>query len=237
MPRFYVGSPLREGRLELPEAVARHVGVLRLRAGDAIVLFDGSGGEFEARLARLERRRVEVELGARRAIERESPLAVTLAQAVSSGERMDLTIQKSVELGVAAIQPLLAERSVARLAGARAAQKLEHWRRVAIAACEQCGRNRIPEVRPVLELASFCASPRAGLKVLLSPGADRRLKDLAAGNEVTLAAGPEGGYSPAEEAMLEGAGFVRVRLGARVLRTETAAPAALAALNALRGDF
>ncbi len=238
VPRFYFEGQLREGeRLALPEETARHARVLRLKAGEAIVLFDGRGGEFEARLARLDGRRAEAELGAHRDLERESPLLVTLGQAISSGEKMDLTVQKAVELGVAAIQPVLAARSVVRLAGERAAHKLAHWRRVAIAACEQCGRNRVPAVRAPLELAQFCRLASRGLRILLSASGSRRLRELEPAAEITLAAGPEGGYSPAEEAMLEAAGFVRVRLGARLLRTETAAPAALAALNALRGDF
>ena len=168
-----------------------------------------------------------------------SPLALTLVQGVSSSEKMDFTVQKATELGVAVLQPVIAARSVGRIAGERAAQKRAHWQRVAIAACEQCGRNRVPQVLPPVPLAEYCrtASPADGL--LLSPEAQLGLREAAARlkGAVALAAGPEAGFSAAEEALLQGAGFVPVRLGPRVLRTETAALAALAALNALAGDF
>ena len=237
VPRLHVAEPLRaHAKLALDRDAAHHAArVLRLREGDAVVLFDGRGGEFEARLYMPGRGVVLAELGARRDIERESPLAVTLVQAVSSGDRMDFTIQKSVELGVAAIQPVLAEKSVVRLSGERAAKKLAHWRRIAISACEQCGRNRIPEIRELRDLARYRPS-EAGSRILLSPSGEHGL-GRSAQSPITLAAGPEGGFSDAEEAQLVSAGFVAVRLGPRTLRTETAALAALAALNALAGDF
>jgi 16S rRNA (uracil1498-N3)-methyltransferase len=179
-----------------------------------------------------------MQVGAWRNVERESPLRVTLAQGVSAGERMDLTVQKAVELGVAAIQPLLTERSVVRLQGARLAARIEHWRKIVISACEQCGRNRIPELRQATDVETYCRSVRkAEPRILLSPGAERRLRELEISSAVTLAAGPEAGFSEKEEEALQRAGFMPVGLGPRVLRTETAAPAALAALNALRGDF
>jgi 16S rRNA (uracil1498-N3)-methyltransferase len=237
VPRLFVEAELRSGsRIALAKPAAHHaVRVLRLREGDALTLFDGRGGEFEARLVMPGREEVLAEVGARRATERESPLAVTLAQGISSGEKMDFTIQKAIELGVAAIQPLLAGRSVVRLSGERAAKRLAHWRRIAIAACEQCGRNQVPEVREPLALERY--RPEAETtRLLLSPFADRGLRELAA-DSLILAVGPEAGFTAQEEALLERAGFVRVRLGPRVLRTETAALAALAALNALRGDF
>ena len=245
--RFHIDSQLREGlRLDLPHEAAHHAArVLRLRAGDEIVLFDGRGGEFPARIEAIERSRVAVSVGTHRAVERESPLEVTLLQGVSSGERMDVTVQKAVELGVRAIQPVLAEKSVVKLDAERSDAKREHWRRIAISACEQCGRNRIPEVRPVMRLdeAARQLSP-AGLRLLLSPHGGTRLRDALAGGrsgiaecEIVLAIGPESGFSAGEEAQLVAAGFSAVRLGPRVLRTETAASAALAALNALAGDF
>ncbi len=236
MPRLFVDAPLRPGAgLELPEATAHHaVRVLRLRAGDRVVLFDGRGGEYEAVLAMPGRDRVLAEAGEHRPVERESPLAVTLMQAVSSGEKMDFTVQKAVELGVAAIHPVLSARSVVRLDGERGAKKLAHWRRIAIAACEQCGRNRIPEIAEPVALARY--RPPAGAKILLSPAGTGKLAALAR-NPMVLAAGPEAGFEDAEERLLERAGFDAVRLGPRVLRTETAALAALAALNALAGDF
>jgi 16S rRNA (uracil1498-N3)-methyltransferase len=241
--RFYLDVDLRDGaRLELPAEAAHHaVRVLRLRPGDEIVLFDGRGGEYPAQIEAIERSRVTLTVGAHRAIDRESPLEVTLVQGVSSGERMDVTIQKAVELGVRAIQPVLAERSVVKLDARRAETKREHWRRIAIAACEQCGRNRIPEVRAALALAEYCRAARDGaaLKLLLSPQGGTRLREALAGRDtgIVLAVGPEAGFSADEDALLRAAGFVAVRLGPRVLRTETAASAALAALATLAGDF
>ena len=243
--RFYLDVELREGaRLELPAEAAHHAArVLRLRAGDEIALFDGRGGEYPARIEAIERSRVAVSVGARCAVERESPLEVTLVQGISSGERMDVTVQKAVELGVHAIQPVLAEKSVVKLDAERADAKREHWRRIAISACEQCGRNRIPEVRTVRGLPEYCRGARdadgAALRLLLSPQDGARLRDALARREdgIVLAVGPEAGFSAGEEALLVAAGFNAVRLGPRVLRTETAASAALAALNALAGDF
>lgn len=240
--RFYTDSVLRAGGVSLlPEETAHHaVHVLRLRAGDEVTLFNGRGGEYVGRIAAVDRLRVAVDVLAHRRLERESPLAVTLVQGVSAGEKMDFTVQKATELGVAALQPVLAARSLGRLAGERAALKRAHWRRVAVAACEQCGRNRIPEVLPVLPLAEYCGAPAAGgVRLLLSPHAHLGLRAAAArlDGAATLASGPEAGFGADEEAMLVAAGFVPVRLGPRVLRTETAALAALAALNALAGDF
>jgi len=236
-PRLFVEGALSAGsETILDESAAHHVTrVLRLRPGDALTVFDGRGGEHAATVAAIGRSKVIVQVGAHRALERESPLRVTLAQGVSSGEKMDFTIQKAVELGVAAIQPLLCAKSVVRLSGPRAAARLARWRRIAIAACEQCGRNRIPEVREPMALDRY--APEADcLKVLLSPRGTQSLRNLAP-DSVTLAVGPEAGFAADEESALERVGFARVRLGPRILRTETAALAALAALNALRGDF
>lgn len=238
-PRFYIEGRLREGSsCALPEESAHHaVRVLRLRSGDDVVLFDGRGGEYAARIASIERSRVAIDVLGHRAIEREPPLRVVLVQGVSSGERMDFTVRKAVELGVAEIHPVLAAASVARPKGERAAARHEHWQRVAIAACEQCGRNRIPKVSPLAPLSDYRAEG-AGLRLLLSPLSETALSKIAVkGDEFVIAAGPEAGFSAAEEAALVQDGFVPVRLGPRVLRTETAALAALAALNALRGDF
>ena len=239
--RLYVEGPLRAGaRIALPERAAHHAGaVLRLREGEQVIVFDGSGGEHDARIASVARGRVEAELAERRDVERESPLRVTLVQGVSSGERMDLTVQKAVELGVAAIQPVLAEKSLVKLDRKRAAARVEHWRRIVLAACEQSGRNRVPALLDVVALADYCRASPAGTCLLLSPGAALGLRAVAARIErvVALAAGPEAGFSADEEAMLIAAGFEPVRLGPRVLRTETAALAALAALNALAGDY
>jgi 16S rRNA (uracil1498-N3)-methyltransferase len=237
MPRLFIEADLGpQATLELPEQAAHHaVRVLRLREGDTVVLFDGRGGEYEARLSLTGRDRVVARLGERRDLERESPLSVTLVQGVSSGEKMDFTVQKAVELGVSAIHPVFSAKSVVRPSGERDAKKLAHWRRIAIAACEQCGRNRIPKIHEPVALERYRA-PEAALKILLAPAGSARLADFAR-SPLVLAAGPEAGFSEAEEAMLRGDGFAPVRLGPRVLRTETAALAALAALNALAGDF
>ena len=237
-PRLYVEAALAEGaRLALPAAAAHHAThVLRLRPGEALVLFDGQGGEYEARLAGTSRAGVEVEVLAHRPVERESPLRIVLVQGVSAGAKMDATVRHAVELGVAAIQPVFCERSLVRLADERARARAAHWRRVAIAACEQCGRNRVPEVRDPLPLALYCRRPdEVGLRLQLSPRAKRRLRELPA-QAYVLAVGPEAGFTSAEESALEAAGFVPARLGPRVLRTETAALAAIAALEALYGE-
>ncbi|HUN70494.1 MAG TPA: 16S rRNA (uracil(1498)-N(3))-methyltransferase [Burkholderiales bacterium] len=241
-PRLFVDAELRPNAIfALPEDAAHHAArVLRLRAGDALVLFDGRGGEYDARLSLPGRGQVMAETGAWSDIERESLLAVTLAQAVSSGEKMDFTIQKAVELGVAEIQPLLSAKSVVRLGAGREEKKLARWRRVAIAACEQCGRNRLPVLREAISVETYCAMPRdASLRLLLSPEGKAGLREMQPriGHAVTIAAGPEAGFGDEEERLLQRAGFVPVRLGRRILRTETAALAALAALNALAGDF
>ncbi len=231
-PRVYVAGPLRAGAsVELPHAAGHHARVLRLREGDEVTLFDGSGGEWAGRLSS----RARVELLEKREVERESPLAITLVQGVSSGERMDYTVQKAVELGVAAIQPLTTKKGVVRLEGTRASARVEHWRKIVIAACEQCGRNRIPQVLPLLAFRDY--KPQAGgVKLMLSAqGASIRLVEVA--EQVVIAAGPEAGFAEEEQAALERAGFVRTSLGPRILRTETAALAALAALSALQGDF
>lgn len=241
VPRFYFDGELRAGALvELAEDAARHAQVLRLRTGEPAVLFNGGGGEHQARIVEGKRSRVRVQVGAWRAIEREAPLAVTLLQGVSSGEKMDFTVQKATELGAAAIQPLLGEKSVVRLSAERAQAKLVHWRRIAIAACEQCGRNRLPVIAAPLRVADYCRQPGGGgLRLLLSPLVEKGLREALARapTALTLAAGPEGGFSTEEETLLAAAGFMPVRLGPRVLRTETAALAALAAIHALAGDF
>ena len=242
VPRLYVEAELSpQAALALPEDAAHHAArVLRLREGDAVLLFDGRGGEYEAILSMPGRGQVLAAIGSRRDVVRESPLSVTLVQAVSSGEKMDFTIQKAVELGVVAIQPILTEKSVVRLSPEREAKKAAHWKRVAIAACEQCGRDRVPVVRNAMPVDTYCRAPdEASLRLLLSPRGETGLRELGQriGSSVTVAAGPEAGFSDAEERLLVRAGFVPVRLGRRILRTETAALAALAALNALAGDF
>ena len=242
--RFYVPFALAPGaEVELPAAAGHHAArVLRLAPGAHLTLFDGRGGEHAGRIVRVDDARVRVAVGAHRAVEREAPVRVTLAQGISSGERMDYTLQKAVELGVAAIQPLAAARSVVRLAGERAQRRLEHWRQVVSGACEQCGRNTVPEVQPIATPAHWVAglaglNAAGGVRLTLAPDAARGLSALAAMDRVVLAVGPEGGFDPVESALLAAAGFEAVRLGPRVLRTETAALAALAAIHARWGDF
>ena len=237
-PRFYIDAPLRAGSVcTLSEDAAHHaIHVLRLRAGEEITVFNGRGGEFAARIVSIQRLKIAVDLLHRREIERESPLRVTLVQSVSAGDKMDSTLRKAVELGVAEVQPVLAARSVARPKGERAEGRRAHWQKVVIAACEQCGRNRIPEVHALIALSNYRPSGTA-MRILLSPLAQQPLSELSLrGSEFVVAAGPEAGFTSEEEAALVSSGFAPALLGPRVLRTETAAVAALAALSALRGD-
>jgi 16S rRNA (uracil1498-N3)-methyltransferase len=238
VPRFYLDAPLRAGGVcTLTEDAAHHaVHVLRLREGDEVTLFNGRGGEFAARIASMQRLRISIDLLQYRSVERESPLRITLVQGVSAGERMDSTVRKAVELGVAEVQPVLAARSVARPKGDRAENRRSHWQKIVISACEQCGRNRVPEVQALVSLDDY-RPESATTKILLSPASELPLSKLStADNRIVLAAGPEAGFTEEEESRLVQAGFVPASLGPRVLRTETAAVAALAALNALRGD-
>jgi 16S rRNA (uracil1498-N3)-methyltransferase len=240
--RFHIRAKLGNGsEMRLPPEAAHHAGrVLRLDPGDAVALFDGHGGEFEARITRMEQGEVWVKTGAHRDVERESALRVVLVQGLSSGDRMDFTLQKAVELGVGAIQPVATERSVVKLRDERATRRVEHWQNLVIAACEQCGRNQVPQVAPVLEFRQWIAQLAAaeGTRLLMSPAAPVSLRELPPPSaQVLLLAGPEGGLSPAEADVAQSRGFRPVRLGPRVLRTETAAVAALAAMQALWGDF
>lgn len=240
LPRFYCREALSPGaHIDLPEPVARHaVRVLRLPPGASIVLFDGRGGQYEARIERIEKDRVVAALGAWQEIERESALTVTLIQAVQAGEKMDFTIQKAVELGVAEIIPVDSRRSVTKLVGNRAGKRVAHWQGVAASACEQCGRNQVPQVAPLEKLESWLARPAGeGLRLILAPDGEFALADLALAKNVQLLIGAEGGLDPQEIIAAKQAGFQAVRLGPRVLRTETAALAALAAMQALWGDF
>ena len=239
--RVHAAQPLSAGaEVALPEAAAHHVArVLRLRPGAPLVLFDGSGADFRAEIVAVEGDRVRARVVERTAGLRESPLGITLVQAVSRGERMDWTLQKATELGVRSIQPVLSARSVVRLDGQQAAKKHRHWQAIVAGACEQCGRSVLPEVRPPLDLPRFLAEvPREGQRLVLSPtgpGSLAGLPGMAA--RVELLIGPEGGLDDAELAAAERAGFAPVRLGPRVLRTETAGIAALAVLQALWGDL
>ena len=240
LPRFYCREALSPGaHIDLPEPVARHaVRVLRLPPGASVVLFDGRGGQYEACIERIEKNRVVASLGAWLDIECESRLAVTLIQAVQAGEKMDFTIQKAVELGVAEIVPVDSRRSVTKLVGERAGKRVAHWQGVAASACEQCGRNQVPQVAPLEKLESWLARPASqGLRLILAPDAEFALADLPPVKNVQMLIGAEGGLDPQEISAAKQAGFQAVRLGPRVLRTETAALAALAAMQALWGDF
>jgi 16S rRNA (uracil1498-N3)-methyltransferase len=250
MPRFFCPTPLSTGlALELPPGAARHVQVLRLQPGDTITLFnygpgwtpaagaDVTGGEFEATITRMGRSDVAVEVASHTAVEREAPRQVHLAVGMPANDRMDWLVEKATELGVASIQPLMSERSVLRLSGDRADKKIAHWQSVAVAACEQCGGNRVPTVWTLQTLTQWLKSgPAIG-----GPGTQKLLLSLADGSKelrhttaepvpVLFLSGPEGGLSSQEEDAALQAGFAPVSLGARVLRAETAALAALAAL-------
>jgi 16S rRNA (uracil1498-N3)-methyltransferase len=236
-PRLWSEQPLAAGAtIKLPEAAIRHIAALRLHEGDAITLFDGEGGEWSADLLRVDRSGASAKLKARQDVERESPLSITLALGISSGDRMDLAIQKATELGVNVVQPIATERSVVRLSEERAERRLAHWRGVAIAACEQCGRNRVPEIKPVSRLLEFVAAEPPGLRILLSPEGDHSLKDITPAAALTILVGAEGGLSAEERGDAQRFGFVSMRFGPRVLRTETAPLAVLAAIQATWGD-
>ncbi len=238
MPRFYCPVPMATGdTLSLPAGAARHVQVLRLQPGDSITLFNGDaslGGEFEATVSRMGRSDVDVKIGAHTAIEREATRAVHLAVGMPANDRMDWLIEKATELGVASIQPLITERSVLRLSGERAGKKQAHWQSIAVAACEQCGRNRVPMIHPVTTLAAWLKTQRAGHGYLLSLREECKPLREAVGEALsdvsTFLSGPEGGLSDAEELAALGSGFACVSLGPRVLRAETAALAALTLL-------
>lgn len=230
MPRFYCPAPLATGlALSLPAGAARHVQVLRMQPGDVITLFNGEGGEFDATVTRMGRSDVEVEVGEHRAVEREAARAVHLLAGITANDRMDWLVEKATELGVASITPLMAERSVLKLKGERADKKLAHWQGVAVAAAEQCGRNRVPTIHPAVTLNEWLKHAAAGERWVLSLSEGTRpLSQMTGTASVTVLSGPEGGLSPTEEAAALSAGFVPVTLGPRVLRAETAPLAVLA---------
>jgi 16S rRNA (uracil1498-N3)-methyltransferase len=240
IPRIYQPLSLQSGQTVTLDAQATvHLTkVLRLRVGDELVVFNGEGGEYAARVSAVERRAASIEVGAFCAHELESPLPLVLLQGVSRGERMDYTVQKAVELGVTHIVPVLTERTVVNLKGERQQRRCEHWQAVVNSACEQSGRNRVPTVAPVTPFATAVAAADEGLKLVLHHRAQTQLHNLSAPQGVvTLLIGPEGGLSAGEISAAEAAGFMPLRLGPRVLRTETAAVAAMAVLQWQWGDF
>lgn len=242
IPRFHCPFPLAPGaQVELPEQAAHHaLKVLRMKSGEQVTLFDGRGGEWLAELKVGAGGTARAALREFRDREAESPLDITLVQALPSGDKMDWVVEKCVELGVAAIQPVAAKRSVIRLSAERMARRVAHWNGIASAACEQCGRNRVPAVAPVLDLPRYLADAgtQHAARLLLAPEGGMALRALARpAGPVILMIGPEGGWEEGEMQAARLAGFDAVRLGPRILRTETAGAAALAALQAVWGDF
>ncbi|NBQ86768.1 MAG: 16S rRNA (uracil(1498)-N(3))-methyltransferase [Betaproteobacteria bacterium] len=247
MPRIFCTDALRAGAaISLPGGPARHVQVLRLQPGDGITLFDGRGGEYAATITRMGRNTVDVEVGAHHAVEREAPLAVHLALGIPANERMDWLVEKATELGVASITPLMSTRSVLRVSGERADKKQAHWQAVAVAACEQCGRNRVPPIAAPVAFDAWlrdapATAPTAAPRLVLSLATDAQPLSVLAAHlhgaspsgprVVQLLSGPEGGLSPDEEAAARAQGWQALTLGPRTLRAETAPLATLAALT------
>jgi 16S rRNA (uracil1498-N3)-methyltransferase len=246
MPRFFLDATLCDGDvLQLPDDVTRHIQVLRLQPGDPLVLFNGKGGQFSAQLAELDKRTASVRVGEFSAQEAEPPYQLTLAQGIAGGDKMDWLIEKSVELGASGFVPLATQRSVVRLSGERAQRRQAHWQGIVRASCEQCGRNRVPKVEPVQEfgrwLETLPQGPAEGeQRLLLSPRATTNFAALPAESprgHVIVLIGPEGGLSGDEEEAALDQGFTALGLGPRVLRTETAGMALLAALAARWGAW
>jgi len=240
IPRIHQPGSLASGAVvELSDSAANHVTrVLRLSAGAALTLFNGEGGEYAAHLHEVGKRSATAAVGEFRARETESPLAITLAQGIAKGERMDYTIQKATELGVVRLVPLVTERCNVRLSGERWEKKLQHWQAVAVSACEQCGRNRIPVIEHPLSLETWLAQDHNELRLTLDPLADGGIAAIAdTPSQVSLLVGPEGGLSEVELKSAQRAGYRGIQLGPRVLRTETAGVAALAVLQARWGDL
>ena len=234
------GLPTGGGTFPLPSGPAAHAArVLRVTVGDMLMLFDGEGREAAARVMEVRGGQVLVDAAVADNVDRESPLALTLVQGISRGERMDLVVQKATELGVSRLVPVLTERSVVKLDAGQAAKRLQHWQGIVAAACEQSGRTRLPVVESVVSLGVWLARPAAPqeARFLLHPGSGTRVRDLPALRAATLLIGPEGGLSPAEHHQALAAGFTDLSLGPRILRTETAALAALAALQVTAGDL
>ncbi|MGI8560282.1 MAG: 16S rRNA (uracil(1498)-N(3))-methyltransferase [Luteimonas sp.] len=242
LTRVHVEASLAPGQeLELAEAAAAHLArVLRLQVGDGFVLFNGDGRDYPARVVAIGKRSLLARVGDPADAAPESPLRIVLLQGIARGEKMDLILQKATELGVAQVRPLSSQRSEVKLDAERAAKRVAHWRMVVVSACEQSGRARVPEVAVPAPLAHVLAAlPDGGVRLILDPSGDLRFAtlDLPAGESVVLAVGPEGGWSPLDRQQLLASGFRGLRMGPRILRTETAALAAIAALQSRFGDF
>ena len=240
MPRFYVDFALSpDSVVELPDNVVRHLNVLRVKNTEEIVLFNGDGKVYPALPEVLEKRRASVRILREEATDNESPLNITLVQAVSAAERMDFTLQKSVELGVAEIRPVISERCVVRLSGERAEKRVARWQEIVVSACEQSGRNIVPKVLPLTTYVQALQQlPQETTKLLMSLNRAQKLSDVRPqSGKVVFMVGPEGGWTEKEEQQAFDAGFQSVTLGKRVLRTETASLAAIAAMQTLWGDF
>ena len=239
LSRLYVDAPLNVGgRIELDDDAAHYVRtVLRLKTGDAIVLFNGQGGEYPSRFSEVSRKNVRVEIEQFDARDVESPLRVNLGMGISRGDRMDWAVQKAVELGVTSLTPLMTERCVTKLTDAKKIQRWQHWQHIVQHAAEQSGRTRVPQLGDITDYLDW-VDKQDGLKLFFDPHATQSLADLTPNDQrVTLLSGPEGGFSDAEREIAKAAGFVPVRMGARILRTETAVLSALSAAQTLWGDF
>ena len=237
MPRFFCDTDLVAGmETDLPQTVARHLMVLRMPIGSRLTLFNGKGGEYESELLTLGRNKASARILAHHPVERELPYRITLAQGLPEAGKMDWIIEKAVELGATAIQPMVAERSVGRLQGDRVEKRLERWRSVVIAAAQQCGRNTLPDILPLQTLEQILRNSRETACILFSPRAKSTLSAWARQQEphgITILIGPEGGFSPSEERLAQESGAVFLSMGDRILRTETAGLAAVSAINAI----
>lgn len=237
MTRLFCDFPLAIGEnIELPKDAARHIMVLRLSAGDTLTLFNGLGGEYQARITRIDRQRVTTEIVSHSSREAELPYRITLAQGIPEATKMNWIIEKSVELGVSDIIPLAAQRSVVRLDKDRAEKRLSRWQAIAISAAQQCGRNRLPHIASPVGTGEYLRQTTPSPRILFSPRATETLSEWARHQKpqnITLLIGPEGGFSPEEENMAEQQGVTFLSMGPRILRTETAGLAVVAAINAL----
>jgi len=241
MPRFYYPESLTVGATAvLTDHAAHHVQVLRLAHGETITLFNGEGGEYTATLTAIEKKRVQAEIKAFSPRQNELPYAITLAQALPENTKMDWIIEKAVELGVSVIQPLAAQRCVVRLSDERAAKRMVHWQGIVIAASEQSGRNRLAQIAQPADFREWITQHDLHQRILLTPRAEQSLSDWARHHPpqaMTLMIGPEGGFTDAEESLAQTHGILPLAMGARVLRTETAGLAAIAAINAVWGQL